>query len=265
VKAGTRALGVAESYVGTDDEPAARSTLCCAVVRADRVVDGLAFGTCTVGGTDATDAVARLVARTDREDARFLFLAGIAPAWYNLLDLDRLHEAVDRPVVAVSFESSPGLERALRAAFDGEPLAARLATYESLPARQRVPLATAGDGTAASGGFDGASKTERGPEAATETGTDTGCGAGNEAGPTAGPAVWVRSVGCSAERAARLVRTFTRDGRRPEPLRVAQVAARAGDEFRRRVAPSDAGGDGSDPETKADGSGMDDADDATGG
>ncbi|MCO8268209.1 DUF99 family protein [Haloferax sp. AB510] len=71
MKSGSRALGVAESSPGaarapTDDADGAHfstdtspeSVLCGAVVRADRVVDGLAFETCTVGGDDATDATA---------------------------------------------------------------------------------------------------------------------------------------------------------------------------------------------------------------
>jgi hypothetical protein len=206
VKPGTRALGVAESYVGTDDADAPRdvSTLCGAVVRADRVVDGVTFGTCRVGGTDATDAVARLVADAGREDARYLLLSGVAPAWYNLLDLPRLSDqaAVDRPVIAVSYEASPGLEPALRAAFDGDALARRLAVYETLPPRRRVRLPD-GDAAADSG-----------------SGTDR--------------ALWVRSVGCSADEAAEVVRAFTPEGSdRPEPLRVARLVARGADAFRR--------------------------------
>ena len=85
MKSGRRALGIAESYRGTDDE-AATSTLGGAVVRVDRTVDDLVFGTCTVGGTDATDAVVDCWRRLDREDVAFLFLSGVAPAWYNVVE-----------------------------------------------------------------------------------------------------------------------------------------------------------------------------------
>ena len=50
-------------------------------MRADRVVDGFAFGSCTVGGTDATDAVVALWDRLDREDVRDkLTELGVAPS-----------------------------------------------------------------------------------------------------------------------------------------------------------------------------------------
>jgi len=186
VKAGTRALGLAESYEGT----AGHSTLAGAVVRADRVVDDFAFGRCTVGGTDLTGTAVDLWTALDRPDVRYVLVAGVALAWYNLLDLDALASACERPVLAVTFESSPGLADAIRAAFDGEARRERLAAYRALPPRHPVAL-----------------------------GEDT---------------VYVRSVGCDDP--GDVVRAFTPEGGRPEPLRVAREAARAVDAFCRSTA-----------------------------
>ncbi|MFB6308696.1 MAG: DUF99 family protein [Haloarculaceae archaeon] len=185
MKSGVRALGVAESYRETT------STLAGAVVRASRVVDGFVFGTCTVGGSDATAAIAGMVDRLDRADVQYLLVAGIAPAWFNVLDLRALHDRTDLPVVSVTFEESPGLESAIREAFDDrETVEDRLATYRAQPDRHRV-------------GVDG------------ET-------------------VFVRSVGIDEAEAADVVRAFTPEGGRPEPLRVARLAARAAEEQRER-------------------------------
>jgi len=134
VKPGARALGIAEST----DERSGRCVLCGAVVRADRVVDGVAFATATVGGLDATDAVHTLFDRLGREDIQYLLVSGVAPAWFNLLDLDRIAEATARPVISISFEESPGLAPALSEQFDGDALDARLAIYERLPPRRRL-------------------------------------------------------------------------------------------------------------------------------
>lgn len=183
MKQGARVLGVAESY--RDEE----STLAGAVVRADRVVDALTFATCTVGGTDATDAVAALARDLDRPDVGHLLVAGIAPAWYNLVDVHRLHDAVERPVLSVSFETSPGLDEALRREFDGTALDDRLAVYERQPPRRELRV-----------------NDER---------------------------LWVRAVGVDADEAREVVRAFTPEGGRPEPVRVARLAARAADAFRR--------------------------------
>jgi endonuclease V-like protein UPF0215 family len=179
MKAGARALGIAESYTDTT------STLAGAVVRADRVVDGFVFGTCTVGGTDATDAVCAMIEQLDRPDVQYCLLAGIAPAWFNILDLCRVHDATGLPVLSVSFEASPGLGAAVSEAFDGEARDRRLATYRDQPDRERM---TVDDET-----------------------------------------LFVRRVGCAEP--AEVVRAFTAEGGRPEPLRVARLAARATDRF----------------------------------
>ncbi|NEU55421.1 DUF99 family protein [Halorussus sp. MSC15.2] len=188
MKSGVRALGIAESYRER------RSTLAGVVTRASRVTDGFAYESCTVGGTDATDAVIDLFSDLDREDVRYLFVAGIALAWYNVVDLHRVSEATDRPVISVTFEESPGLVEALETEFEGEELARRKAAFERQPPRERLAV---NDQT-----------------------------------------VFVRSVGVDSSEARDAVRAFTPEGGRPEPLRVARLAARAGDDFRRQAADS---------------------------
>lgn len=182
MKPGVRALGVAESYRGD------RSTLAGVVARASRAVDGFSFGECTVGGSDATAAVIDLYRRLDREDVRYVLVGGLALAWYNVLDLHELRAAVDRPVVSVTFEESPGLEPAIRDAFDGAARDRRLDTYRAQPDRHPVTVN--------------------------------------------GERVFVRAVGCDESEARDMVRAFTPEGGRPEPLRLARLAARAVDEFR---------------------------------
>ena len=135
MKPGSRALGVAESYRGTDG---ATSTLAGAVVRADRTVDDFVFGTCTVGGSDATDAIVDCWRRLDRPDVQYVFVAGVALAWYNLVNLEAVAAATDRPVLSVSFEASEGLSAAIEAAFDPSERDRRIEAYEALPDRRRL-------------------------------------------------------------------------------------------------------------------------------
>jgi endonuclease V-like protein UPF0215 family len=140
MKPGTRALGIAESY-GAGNPPAddpETSTLAGVVTKRNGTVDGFSFGACTVGGLDSTDAVIDLVERLDRPDVRYLLVAGVALAWYNILDLGAVQQTVDRPVIAVTFEESEGLEPALRREFGGETLQTRLDRYQTLPDREPV-------------------------------------------------------------------------------------------------------------------------------
>lgn len=181
-KPGSRSLGIAASDA-TD-----RSQLCGAVVRADRVVDDLVFAACRPGTTDVTAACCELWDRLDRPDVQWILTAGVAPAWFNIIDIAELADHADRPVVAVSFEDSDGLDGPLREQFEGEELTRRLEIYNRLPSRKRVCV----------GGDD----------------------------------LFVRAVGLDETTAAEIVTAFTPTGSgRPEPLRVARVAARAGRSF----------------------------------
>ncbi|WP_418280383.1 DUF99 family protein [Halorubrum sp. DTA98] len=193
MRSGSRTLGIAFS------DAESTSYVAGAVVRTDGTLDGLAFDSCTIGGTDATDAILALFDGLGREDVRRVVCAGIAPAWFNVVDLHRLHAELDRPVLSVSYEASPGLEPALRREFDGEALFDRLTAYRSLPPRRRVRR----DGPAEDDSAENDGSPERAP-------------------------LFVRSVGIDDDRARDVVRRLTREGfRRPEPLRVASIAAGA--------------------------------------
>ena len=182
MKKGVRALGVAESYRGEGGD----SYLAGAVVRADSVVEGLRFTTITVGGTDATESIVELYDDFDREDVRFVLVSGIAPAWYNIVDIAAVHDKTDVPVVSITYEEGDdnGLKNTIEEEFEGDAVEQRLALYDALPPRRRLTV-----------------------EGKRE--------------------LYVRSVGVTDDGADEWVRGFTREGGgRPEPVRVARLAAR---------------------------------------
>jgi endonuclease V-like protein UPF0215 family len=107
-------------------------------------------------------------------------------------------------VLAISFEASEGLAPAIREQFDGEARRWRLARYEALPPRHALSLNDEQVFVRA-------------------VGADTGIDAAEDSGDPS-------ALEPTAE-AARIVRGHTPEGGRPEPLRVARLAARAGREF----------------------------------
>jgi endonuclease V-like protein UPF0215 family len=189
------------------------ATCAGAVVRADRALDGLAYERCTVGGDDATDAVVALVDRIDRPDVAALLLAGVAPAWFNVLDLSRLHRETGLPTLSISFEASPGLAPAIREQFDGPERAWRLDTYDALPPRRSLEV-----------NDEQLFVRSVGIDAPVADGQRSGDDRDDTAPPLA--------PNCEA---AQFVRGFTPEGGRPEPLRVARVAARAGRQLGQRL------------------------------
>lgn len=176
-KRGLRVLGIAESYAGRE-----HSRLAGVVMRRDLRIDGVAVTGITVGGSDATDGVFRLIHHLGRQDINAIMLSGCVIAWFNIIDPAKVYERSGCPLVVVTYEASSGLEEDIRHHFPDD--LARLTAYRNLGSRTRVTLAT---------GYE----------------------------------VFLRVWGCSEQEGTELVNYFTKDGRIPEPLRIARLIARA--------------------------------------
>jgi uncharacterized protein len=177
-KPALRALGIAESFVRSRP----KSILAGVVMRADMRVDGLAYACATVGGDDATEAVLSLCQQLDRADVNALLLGGAALSWFNIIDLQEIFEKTKKPLIGLTYQESPGLEKHIREHFPSPE--EKLRRYRTLGERHPVRLKT---------GYE----------------------------------VFVRTWGASTEEARILLNKFTRDGRVPEPVRLARLAARA--------------------------------------
>lgn len=133
-KRGIRVLGVAESFRESD----AASVLAGVVMRADLVIDGFAFGAATVGGNDATAAIASLYRRLARDDVALVMVSGSIISRYNVVDADRLSQLTGVPVVCLTYKETSGVAEAVRRRFPAD--AAKLEAYGRLGERRRVPL-----------------------------------------------------------------------------------------------------------------------------
>jgi endonuclease V-like protein UPF0215 family len=173
-----RTLGIAESFLRTSSS----SCIAGIVMRADRRVDGLAYSSATVGGDDATKAVLRIYEQLDREDVNVILLGGAVISWFNIIDIQEIFEKINRPIICLTYEESPGLEKYIREYFPKPE--EKLRMYKRLGQREMVRIKT---------GYE----------------------------------VYIRAIGATPEEARILLNKFTLDGRVPEPVRVARLAARA--------------------------------------
>ncbi|MBS7287492.1 MAG: DUF99 family protein [Candidatus Freyarchaeota archaeon] len=136
IKRGVRVLGVAESFV----KGAERSVISGVVMRGDLQIDGFSFATATVGGMDATRSILKLYENLNRKDVNVIMLNGCIISWFNIVDLDAIHDATSKPLIAVTYEESEGLEKYLKQYFvDWEQ---RVEAYRRLGERQKVELHT---------------------------------------------------------------------------------------------------------------------------
>jgi endonuclease V-like protein UPF0215 family len=107
-KKATRALGISESFVKHESQ---KSVLGGVVMRVDAAIDGFTFAETTVGGMDATEKVIEMYGTLARDDINLLLLNGCVISWYNVVDLQRVAEETERPLICVTYEESEGLEK----------------------------------------------------------------------------------------------------------------------------------------------------------
>jgi endonuclease V-like protein UPF0215 family len=135
-KKGFRVLGIAESF----KKPCLKSTLVGIVMRRDLIIDGMAFGSATIEGDDATDNILSMYRSLARDDINCILLDGLVISMYNIIDGEQVVEKTKLPVIAITFEDSKGLEDSIRHHFnDGQH---KLVQYQKLGRREQVTLNT---------------------------------------------------------------------------------------------------------------------------
>lgn len=137
-KPAIRALGISESFVKRKSK---KSILAGVVMRGDGIVDGFSFARITVGGMDATEGVLKLYRGLRRDDINIVLLNGCIIAWYNVIDLNRVHEETGLPIIAVTYEESTGLEEHFKRNFPKD-WRERVEVYERNKEREEVKLKT---------------------------------------------------------------------------------------------------------------------------
>ena len=134
-KRGMRVLGVAESFRQGEKS----SLLAGVVMRGDLVVDGLAFGSTSVGGDDATRRILSLYRRLKRNDVNLIMVSGAILSLYNIVDVAELAARTGLPVICLTYKETAGIEGSIRRHFP-ERKAEKLRAYRKLGPRRRLRL-----------------------------------------------------------------------------------------------------------------------------
>jgi len=137
-KKGFRALGISESFIkGISDE----SILAGVVMRADGAIDGFTFAKATVGGMDATEKILEMYRNLRRDDICVLLLNGCVISWYNVIDLHKVAEETNLPLICVTYNKSKGLEKYFKELFP-QDWERRVETYRRNKSRTAINLST---------------------------------------------------------------------------------------------------------------------------
>lgn len=129
-------LGIAESF----KKSGKKSTLAGVVMRRDLIIDGMAFGSATIEGDDATDSIISMHRSLARDDINCILLDGLVISMYNIVDGERVAAETGLPVLAITFEDSKGLEGSIKRHF--EDWQYKLEQYQGLGKREKITLKT---------------------------------------------------------------------------------------------------------------------------
>lgn len=135
-KKGIRVFGIAES----SRKGRSKSALAGIVMRRDLVIDGVAFGSATISGDDATDVILRMYESLEREDVTCIMIGGLVISMYNIVDGERIFAITRVPVIAVTYEESEGLEQNIKGRYRNWEEKVKL--YRKLGAREKIALRT---------------------------------------------------------------------------------------------------------------------------
>lgn len=133
-----RVLGIAESF---KEKVSPRAVLAGVVMRADGIIDGFTLGTCTVMGMDSTDAIIKMFKSLNRNDINIILLNGCIISLFNIIDLNAVSQAVNLPLLCLTYNPSEGLSENIKRRFPAD-WEKRLAVYEANGPREEVKIWT---------------------------------------------------------------------------------------------------------------------------
>ena len=138
-KKGMRCLAIAESF----RQDSKKSILSGLVMRHDFLIDGFVFGSATLEGDDATDSILKMYDDLERPDVSYLLISGLIVSMYNIIDVKKLYDVLQIPVVGITYHDSPGIESAIKRHFP-ESYASKISEYKKLGTREKITLKTSG-------------------------------------------------------------------------------------------------------------------------
>ncbi len=139
-KKGLRGLVIAESFT----QNSKKSILAGVVMRRDFLIDGFVFGKATIEGDDATETILSMYKKLNRPDISYLLISGIIISMYNIIDLKKISQSLDLPVIGVTYQDSKGIEEAIRHHFP-DSYESKLKEYQELENRDKITLHTSCD------------------------------------------------------------------------------------------------------------------------
>ncbi len=139
-KKGLRGLAIAESF----RQNSSKSILSGVVMRRDFVIDGFVFGRTTLDGDDATDVILQMYDDLKRPDISYLLISGLIISLYNIIDIKKIHESLQIPIIGITYHDSKGIEDSIKHHFPNS-YKPKIKNYQKLGIRKKITLHTSSE------------------------------------------------------------------------------------------------------------------------
>ena len=139
-KRGLRGLAIAESFRPNSE----RSILSGLIMRRDFVIDGFVFGSVALEGNDATNQILHMYEELGRSDISYVIISGVIISMYNIVDIKKLCNSLQMPVIGITYNESFGIENAIKHHFP-KSFEFKINEYKKLGQRERITLHTSYD------------------------------------------------------------------------------------------------------------------------
>ena len=139
-KKGLRGLAIAESF----RQNSSKSIFSGIVMRRDFVIDGFVFGSTALEGDDATDTILEMYDELQRPDISYILISGLIVSMYNIINIKKLYDSLQLPIIGISYNDSLGIEGAIRHHFPNS-FESKITAYRKLDKREKITLATSHD------------------------------------------------------------------------------------------------------------------------
>lgn len=136
-KKGLRGLVIAESFKPNS----IKSIFSGIVMRRDFVIDDFIFGSATLEGDDATDTILSMYEALHRPDISYVLISGLIVSMYNIIDIRKLFDVIQIPIIGVSYNDSKGIEDSLKHHFPNSS-ESKIQAYRQLGRREKITLNT---------------------------------------------------------------------------------------------------------------------------
>lgn len=136
-KNGIRGLAISESFT----RESTKSILAGVVMSTQFQIDGFVLESATVKGDDITEKIISMYQKLNRDDISYILLPGTILSMYNIVNMAKVLEHTQIPVIAVNSNDSSGLMDSIKNHFP-ENFEKKLTQYQNLGPREKILLNT---------------------------------------------------------------------------------------------------------------------------